>query len=388
MRQDQYYMKSRLGKINSYDWNFIPHKRTHFELGEEKINFSKQDVEKVKKFDEPGLKLMGFKPKNTIKHYYNIKSSYFIYPDDLRITGSSQLADALIKQLIAKDKVAIVRFVPRRTSMVRFCALLPQAEAYDADNFQTPPGFNLIFLPYADDIRKPDTVIPIKKPNVNREQITNAKLLVKALTFDFYSRNFENPRIQNFFSNLQAIALNEDQPEVVEDTLEPDEEGMKKYAEVIENFKFSVFGDNYEEPVPKTTEVRGKKKAEEEIEIEEKPPQKKPRATPTERVKITPPKKGRRKKKSEEEEEEEEEDDDLSDFIVDDLPKKKRRGHKHVHAEDEDEDEEFIIKEKKGKDRRREKNSKKVEIQMEIEDEYDHIEQLLKEGEVNLLKRI
>ena len=276
--------------------------------------------------------------------------------------------------------------------MVRFCALLPQAEAYDADNFQTPPGFNLIFLPYADDIRKPDTVIPIKKPNVNREQITNAKLLVKALTFDFDSRNFENPRIQNFFSNLQAIALNEDQPEVVEDTLEPDEEGMKKYAEVIENFKFSVFGNKYEEPVPKTTEVRGKKKAEEEIEVEEKPPKKKPRATspkPTEKIKITPPKKGRRKKKSEEEEEEEEEEDyDLSDFIVDDLPKKKRRGHKHVHDEDEDEDEEFIIKEKKGKDRRGEKSPKKVEIQMEIEDEFDHIEKLLREGEVNLLKKI
>jgi len=87
----------------------------------------------------------------------------------------------------------------------------------------------LIFLPYADDIRKPDTVLNVKKPEVTRDQITNAKLLVKSLTFDFDSRNFENPKIQNFFSNLQALALGEDKPEEIKDTLEPDLEGMKRY---------------------------------------------------------------------------------------------------------------------------------------------------------------
>ena len=369
-----------MGKIikNNIEILFII--RTHFELGKEKINFGKQDVEDIKKFDEPGLKLMGFKPKNKIKHYYNFKSSYFIYPDDERITGSSQLADALIKQLIAKDKVAIVRFVPRRTSMVRFCALVPQAEAYDADNFQTPPGFNLIFLPYADDIRKPDTVIPIKKPDVNREQITNAKLLVKALTFDFDSRNFENPKIQNFFSNLQAIALGEDQPEVVEDSLEPDEEGIKKYAEVIENFKFSVFGNNYQEPAPqapKTTVARGKKKADDDMDVEDKSQTKKTKTIP---ARQTAPKKGKGKKNSDEEDEGPD-DYDLNDgFIVNDLPKKKRGGEKNFDDYDED-----FIEEKKGKGSRG-GNKKQVDMGMDLEDEHGSIEKLLREGEVKYIK--
>lgn len=39
-----------------------------------------------------------------------------------------------------------------------------------------------------------------------------AKLLVKALSIDFDSRNFENPAIQKFYSNLEAIALGEDEP--------------------------------------------------------------------------------------------------------------------------------------------------------------------------------
>lgn len=33
--------------------------------------------------------------------------------------------DALIQEMIREDKLAIVRFIPRDNSVVRFCALLP-----------------------------------------------------------------------------------------------------------------------------------------------------------------------------------------------------------------------------------------------------------------------
>lgn len=68
---------------------------------------------------------MGFKPRKALKVFHNIKHSYFIYPDDKRITGSAQVLDALIKEMIKQDKIAIVRFTPRENSAVRFCALLP-----------------------------------------------------------------------------------------------------------------------------------------------------------------------------------------------------------------------------------------------------------------------
>ena len=72
----------------------------------------------------------------------NVKHSYFIYPDDKKVNGSSQVVDALIKELIRDDKIAIVRFIPRESSMVRFCALVPQEEKIDEnDGFQTPSGF-------------------------------------------------------------------------------------------------------------------------------------------------------------------------------------------------------------------------------------------------------
>ena len=155
---------------------------------------------------------MGFKPRTYLKVHHNIKHSYFIYPDEKRVTGSSQVIDALVKEMIKDDKIAIVRFIPRDNSVVRFCALLPQEEKVDEeDGFQTPPGFQCIFLPFADDIRDLNQIMEaagFEAEGQNEEeeksifdQLTKdeknaAKLLVKNMTIDFNSRNFENPSVQ------------------------------------------------------------------------------------------------------------------------------------------------------------------------------------------------
>ena len=86
---------------------------------------SPDDVKQIKFFDTVGMKLMGFKPKSCLKVFHNVKHSYFIYPDEKRVTGSGQVVDALIKEMIKKEQLAIVRFIPRENSAVRFCALLP-----------------------------------------------------------------------------------------------------------------------------------------------------------------------------------------------------------------------------------------------------------------------
>jgi len=57
-------------------------------------------VKQIKFFDAVGMKLMGFKPRSCVKVFHNIKHSYFIYPDEKRISGSAQVADALIKEMI------------------------------------------------------------------------------------------------------------------------------------------------------------------------------------------------------------------------------------------------------------------------------------------------
>ena len=53
-------------------------------------------MNKIKSIEPPGITLVGFKPKSLIKSYHNIRTSYFLYPDEEHIAGSQQFFDALI----------------------------------------------------------------------------------------------------------------------------------------------------------------------------------------------------------------------------------------------------------------------------------------------------
>ena len=115
--------------------------------------------------------------------------------------------------MLSEDKIAIVRFIPRDNSVVRFCALLPQDEKLDEDDgFQTPAGFQCVFLPYADDIRDLNQILEAAGyeaegqdeqeeekggivESLSKQEKDAAKLLVKNMAIDFSSRNFENPSI-------------------------------------------------------------------------------------------------------------------------------------------------------------------------------------------------
>ena len=190
---------------------------------------------------------MGFKSIESIKPYYNIRESYFIYPNELFSNGAGTLVDAMIKQMLNKKKCAIVKFVSREGSVVKFCALMPQAEKYDEDYFQTPPGFNMIILPWADDIRSNSEILaknPKDLPEVTQEQSDLAKKIIKKMNISFDCRAFENVELQKFYSTLQALALEESNIEQVEDTLQPHSEGLEKVLNGLdENFRSSIFGN-------------------------------------------------------------------------------------------------------------------------------------------------
>jgi len=119
----------------------------------------------------------------------------------------------------------------------------------------------LIPLPYADDLRDNTSIIQAAglQPKLNEEKHSviddltkqekhSAKLLVKNLNIDFDSRDFENPTIQKFFTGLQALALQEDEPDEVQDLLEPDYEGMSKFKPVIDKFKDAFYDGEAEDP--------------------------------------------------------------------------------------------------------------------------------------------
>jgi len=58
-------------------------------LGNEKVPIPKEHMAKIKGFEQPGMTLIGFKSINSLKEYHNYRASYFLYPDDEHVQGSS-----------------------------------------------------------------------------------------------------------------------------------------------------------------------------------------------------------------------------------------------------------------------------------------------------------
>ena len=246
--------------------------RTYHEYGpsKERIFFSKQEMKELKTFGSPSLTLMGFKPLHRLKPYYQYKPSQFIYPDEQRCIGSTLAFNALITAMTEMDQFAVCRYIYRKVSEPRFVALVAQQEMIDPDTKQQlqPPGMNMIFLPYADDIRKvePDGVEQMKRCDVSNQQhamlIEKAKKVVDKLLLTDLNQP-SNPKLQKHYDALELLALEQlDETEekkdgdieedIFVDEIKPDNEGMfniakteiEEYLDTLSNFGGLVSSDN------------------------------------------------------------------------------------------------------------------------------------------------
>jgi len=116
-----------------------------FPYGDAPVFFEKEEINNIKAIDKPGttqlviicvqqlidgylvagIRLMGFKPISTLKHHYNLKHAYFIYPDDAAIRGSTITFTAILDRMLALHKIAICRWTPRANTPPKFVALYP-----------------------------------------------------------------------------------------------------------------------------------------------------------------------------------------------------------------------------------------------------------------------
>ncbi|XP_067998664.1 X-ray repair cross-complementing protein 6 isoform X2 [Melanerpes formicivorus] len=183
--------------------------------GNRQIVLEKEETEELKRFDPPGLFLIGFKPLSMLKHHHHIRLSQFIYPEESLISGSTTLFNALLMKCLEREVMALCRYTARRNTPPRFVALVPQEEELDEQKVQiTPPGFHVVFLPYADDKRKVDCT---EKVPASQEQVDKMKEIIQKLRFKYRTDGFENPVLQQHFRNLEALALDMMEPEQAED---------------------------------------------------------------------------------------------------------------------------------------------------------------------------
>ncbi|KAK2820865.1 hypothetical protein Q5P01_023824 [Channa striata] len=212
--------------------------------GKKKIVMERDEVDVIKKFDDPGLFLIGFKPMERLKLHHHIRAAVFVYPEEDDVKGSACLFSALLTKCSEKNVFALCRFISRRNYPPRFVALVPQKEVVDDGKVQvTPPGFNVIFLPYADDIR---TLDPPHHPSASQTQVDKMKEIVSKLRFKYRSDAFENPVIQQHYRNLEALALDMMAPEEAEDLIMPKVEQIDaRLGPLVQEFKDLVYPGGY-----------------------------------------------------------------------------------------------------------------------------------------------
>ncbi|XP_013638444.1 PREDICTED: ATP-dependent DNA helicase 2 subunit KU70 [Brassica oleracea var. oleracea] len=215
------------------------------------VMFTAAELSEVKKISTGHLRLLGFKPLSCLKDYHNMKPSTFLYPSDKEVIGSTRAFIALHRSMIQLGRFAVAFY--GGTTPPRLVALVAQDEIESDGGQVEPPGMNMIYLPYANDIRDIEELHSkpgVAAPRATEDQLKKASALMRRLELkDFSVCQFANPALQRHYAMLQAIALDEDELGETRDETLPDEGGMNRpgVVKAIEEFKESIYGDDSEE---------------------------------------------------------------------------------------------------------------------------------------------
>ncbi|CAM6092560.1 unnamed protein product [Calypogeia fissa] len=226
-----------------------------------KVLFNPDELQQVKKVTNVQLQLLGFKPLECLKDYHNLRPPTFLYPDEDAITGSTCAFIAFHRSMLRLQKFAVA--FHGGSANPTLVALVAQEEQIDEFGQQNqPPGLNMIYLPYSDDIRPAekyhsDAANPPARGS--DQQIEKAINLMKKLElFEFSVDAIPNPALQRHYAVLQGLVLDEELPEMTDYTLP--HEGMNRPSAVaaVKEFKNCVYGENYDEEMRQEAEEKAK----------------------------------------------------------------------------------------------------------------------------------
>ncbi|KAF7713025.1 ATP-dependent DNA helicase II subunit 1 [Penicillium ucsense] len=196
--------------------------RKAYKFGGEQVTFTPEELQALRNFGDPVIRIIGFKPLSALPIWANVKHPSFIYPSEDDFVGSTRVFSALHQKLLKDQKIAIVWFIPRKNSAPVVAAMIAGEERLDENGVQkVPPGMWLIPLPFADDVREnPPAVL-----SVSPDDLTDAmrqvigQLQLPRGTYD--AQKYPNPALQWHYRILQALALDEDYPGEPEDKTKP-----------------------------------------------------------------------------------------------------------------------------------------------------------------------
>lgn len=194
-----------------------------YKFGGEYIYFKPEEAAALKNFGGKVLRLIGFKPRSLLPMWASVKKSIFIFPSEEHYVGSTRVFSALWQKLLEADKVGIAWFVARENAHPTIVAIIP-SRALDDGSSETPylpAGLWLYPLPFADDVRNVDVTMsprPADELTDRMRKIVQNLQLPKAM---YNPLKYPNPSLQWHYKVLQAMALDEDVPDKLDDATIP-----------------------------------------------------------------------------------------------------------------------------------------------------------------------
>lgn len=185
---------------------------TYTEFGGERVPLTPTDIADIKRASNSGqeiasVALRGFKPMSALPITHILEKSFFCYPNDNAIKGSTEAFANLHGSMLRKQVVLIGELLTRVTATSRLVALIPQSEGKDSDGDQVlAPGMIVITLPFEDDVRGME---------IDAEGIMTSELLEQAkglirgqkLSSVEFGANFENAALKRFWTYIESVAL-------------------------------------------------------------------------------------------------------------------------------------------------------------------------------------
>ncbi|CAH0401363.1 unnamed protein product [Chilo suppressalis] len=206
--------------------------------GKEKIEFTDKEKNMISNpFGPPMMKLLGFKPASMMrkeKWYY--KSSYFLFPNENTVEGSTKAFKGLHKACIDTSVVAICVLCTRVNSRPNIVALSPCSHPLGLD---IEIGFDIIRIPFMEQVRQ--LSIEESEENMDIPQAHKAIMsdVINKLRFDYKPDTFENPVYQSQFRAIEAIALGDEEMEPYIDTTKTDPD---KFNDIKGDLFQDIFG--------------------------------------------------------------------------------------------------------------------------------------------------
>lgn len=194
-----------------------------YKFGGEYIHFKPEEAASLKNLGGKVLRVIGFKPRSLLPMWASVKKSIFIFPSEEHYVGSTRVFSALWQKLLESDKFGLAWFVARENANPILVAIIPSRTLDDetSDTPYLPAGLWLYPLPFADDVRNVELSAPPRPADEltdkMREIVQNLQL-PKAM---YNPLKYPNPSLQWHYKILQAMALDEDVPESLDDATVP-----------------------------------------------------------------------------------------------------------------------------------------------------------------------